>query len=96
MDYCPEFWHFLLEERKLQSWRTDTPARTLVRLAFKAYQMNLPFSWSGLSLLQGDLFLSHQKKISEMEENWSEYPFSDYKLQPRTKKSFQFAKQIAV
>ena len=58
--------------------------------------MNLPFSWSGLSLLQGELFLSHQKKISEMEENWSEYPFSDYKLQPRTKKSFQFVKHRAV
>ena len=31
-----------------------------------------------------------------MEENWSDYPFSDYMLQPRRKKSFQFVKQSTV
>ena len=87
----PEFWHFLLISRTLQSWRTDSPARTLVRMAYKAYQMKIPFSFSSLSLLEGDLFASHQKKILEMKAEWPEYPFSDFRLRVKSRKSFEFA-----
>ena len=86
----PEFWHFWLISRTLQSWRTDSPARTLVRLAYKSYQMKLPFSFSSLSLLDGVLFTSHQKKILEMKAKWPEYPFCDFKLRAKSKKSFVF------
>ena len=86
----PEYWHFLLVDRTLQSWRAENPAQTLVRLAFKSYQMKLPFSTSFLSLLDGILFVSHQKKIHEMESKWKDYPFSEYKLKQKTGKSFYF------
>ena len=36
-----EFWDFLVFDHTLRSWSTDSPARTLVRLAYKSYQMEL-------------------------------------------------------
>ena len=86
----PEFWHFLIVDTTLRSWRTDSPARTLVRLAFKSYQMKLPFSSSSLSLLDGIVFASQLKKVKEMEVKWNDYPFSDYKLKQKSRKSFCF------
>ena len=92
----PEFWHFLIVDQTLRSWRTDSPARTLVRLAFKSYQLKLPFSTSSLSLLDGIVFASHQKKVKEMESKWKDYPFSDYKLKKKSRKSFHFIRFRAV
>ena len=89
----PEFWHFVLEDKTLRSWRTDSPARTLVRLAYKSYQMGLSFSMSSLSLSDGELFTSHKRKVEEMERAWVEYPFADYKLKAKSfKKSFNFVR----
>ena len=85
-----QFWDFLLRDQTLQSWRTDSPARTLVRLAYKSFQMGLPFSLSSLSIVDGELFSSHKKKVEEMQENWEAYPFSEYSLKAKTKKSYVF------
>ena len=88
----PEFWHFVFADQTLRLWRTDSPSRTLVRLAFKSYQMGLDFSWSDLSLTDGELFSSHRKKVEVMEKQWDAYPFSDYKLKRKSKKSFVFTR----
>ena len=90
-----DFWRFLLDERILQAWRTDSPARTLVRLAYKSYQMGLPFSMSDLSLCDGKLFSSHMKKVEEMKNDWGLYPFSDYKLKVVSKKTSIFGRARA-
>ena len=89
---APQYWHFLLVDSTLRSWGTDSPARTLVRLAYKSYQMGLPFSKSSLSLSSGELFISHFKKVEEMENDWADYPFADFKLKVKTKKSYVFAR----
>ena len=86
----PEFQHFVFEDNTLRSWQTDSPSRTLVRLAYKSYQIGLKFSMSSLSLEDGELFTSHRKKVQEMEKQWGAYPFSDYKLTRKSKKSFVF------
>ena len=64
-----QFWDFLFRDRILRSWHTASPTRTLVRLAFKSYQLGLPFSESALSLLDGEVFTSHKKKHDEMLAN---------------------------
>ena len=86
-----QFWDFLFSEHILRSWQTDSPARTLVRLAFKSYQMGLPFSQGSLNLLDGELFVSHKKKVEEMEVKWDAYPYRQYKLES-SKKSYRFRK----
>ena len=88
----PEFWDFLVFDHTLRSWSTDSPARTLVRLAYKSYQMELPYAEGTLSLLDGEVFASHKKKVEEMELKWEDYPFSNYQLKKKTKKSFKFRK----
>ena len=88
----PQFWHFLLVDPTLQSWWTDSPSRTLVRLAYKSYDMGIPFSRSSLSLTNGELFTSHRKKVEEMKEKWDDYPFIDYKLKSKSKKSYVFVR----
>ena len=50
-------------DQTLRSWQTDSQARTLVRLAYKSYQMGFPFDEGHLSPLEGELFASHKKKI---------------------------------
>ena len=91
----PAFWHFILEDHTLRSWSTDSPSRTLVRLAHKSYQMGLSFDSSSLAITEGELFSSHKRKIEEMESGWEKYPFSDYKLKVKTKKSFMFVRERA-
>ena len=92
---APEFQHFLLEDNTIQSWRTDSPARTLVRMAFKSFEMELPFSMSSLSITDGLLFTSHKRKVEKMKREWSAYPFSEYSLRTKGKKSFVFVRTIA-
>ena len=86
------FWHFMFADPTLRCHQTDSPSRTLVRLAYKSYQLGLPFSMSSLSITDGVLYSSHRKKVEEMEQKWSDYPFSDYKLKKKTTKSFIFTK----
>ena len=57
--------------------------------------MGLEFIQDSLSLLDGELFLSHKKKVDEMEEKWQDYPFRNYSLKLKTKKSFVFRKAFA-
>ena len=90
-----QFWEFLLRSRTLRSWRTDSPARTLVRLAYKSYQMGIAFSQESLCLMDGELFISHKKKVEEMEEKWAEYSFSHYRLKAKGKKLFLFQKCLS-
>ena len=63
-----------------------------MRLAFKSYEMDIPFTQGTLSPLDGDLFLSHKKKVDAMKANWDAYPFAAYELQSRSTKSFKFRK----
>ena len=86
----PQFWDFLLFDRVLRSQQTDSPARTLIRLTFKSYQMGLPFSEEPLSLLDGEVFSSHKKKHEEMLSKWKDYPFKHYGLKHKSKKSYKF------
>ena len=76
-----QFQDFLLLKHVLRSWKTESPARTLVRMTYKSYQMGLPFDpfvQDPLSILDGELFESHKKKHEEMLAKWEEYPFKDY------------------
>ena len=58
--------------------------------------MGVPFTGEPLSLLDGELFLSHKKKLEEMEEKWNDYPFAHYQLQSKSKKSYKFRKIFSV
>ena len=82
-------------EHVLRSWNTDSPARTLVRMAYKSYQMGLSFIQDPLSILDGELFESHKKKHEEMLAKWEEYPFKHYRLLIKSKKSYKFRKAYA-
>ena len=49
--------------------------------------MGLPWTQGELSILDGDVFDSHKKKVDEMIENWTDYPYGNFKLIARSKKS---------
>ena len=54
--------------------------------------MGVPWTQGELSILDGDVFDSHKKKVDEMIENWTDYPYGDFKLIARSKKSYAFRK----
>ena len=58
--------------------------------------MKLPFSMSSLTLTDGELYSSHKKKVDKMKKEWNEYPFTDYEVKPKGKKSFVFVRVKAV
>ena len=61
----------------------------------QSYPMGLSFDSSSLAITEGELFSSHKRKIEEMESGWEKYPFSDYKLKVKTKKSFTLVRDRA-
>ena len=50
---------------------------------------------SSLSLSDGILFSSHKKKVEKMKTEWDSYPFSDFVLKAKGKKSFVFVRTRA-
>ena len=54
--------------------------------------MELLFSEEPLSILNGEVFESHKKKYEEMLQDWAEYPFKEYRLKAKSKKSYKFRK----
>ena len=91
-----QFWDFLFFDHTLRSWQTDSPSRTLIRLAFKSYQMGIPFDKGLLSPLEGEFFNSHKTKLLEMDQKWDQYPFKTYRLKAKSKKSFVFRKAYVI
>jgi hypothetical protein len=80
--FAPEFWHFFLSsatERKLCAISLAAGSRSLVRLAFKSFEMGIPFSSKRLDGTAIDpsadpLFASHKEKIKAMQQ-WQDSPF---------------------
>ena len=62
----PVFWHFVLKERILRPINMETPARTLIRIAYKSYKLGISSDCTGLDPMSGLLFKSHHKKFEDM------------------------------
>ena len=60
------FWHFVPKERILRPLNMATPARTLMRIAYKSFKLGIPSDCEGLDPTDGLLFKSHHKKFEEM------------------------------
>ena len=90
-----EFWRFLFFDQVFKSYQTDSPSRTLIRLAFKSQQMGFPFTEDHLTLEQGEVFESHKRKHDEMLNKQQEYPYQHYRLKVKSKKSYIFTKAYA-
>ena len=54
--------------------------------------MGLPFKENRLSLEDGEVYDSHRKKHEELLDNWEEYPYKQYCLKAKRKKSYTFRK----
>ena len=83
IDECeisPVFWEFLLSSDHVL--RVNHPnrygAKSLIRLAYKAFQMKLPFDSNGLAPFTETIAKSHVDKLKEM-KNWKESPVFIYK-----------------
>ena len=57
--------------------------------------MGLPFVQHPLSNLDGEVFDSHKRKHEEIVGKWEKYPFKQYQLVVKSKKSFKFRKAYA-
>ena len=75
MQATAAFWQFLLEERVLKPFfERRHGAKTLVRLSYKANQMNLPFETRDLDPTSETVAKSHADKLKEMKD-WNLSPF---------------------
>ena len=52
--------------------------------------MGLQFIGNHSSLLDGEVYSSHKKKHEEMLSKWKEYPYKNYGLLSKSKKSYKF------
>jgi len=84
----PAFWDFFFAKgnrRVLQACRPDVDLRTLVRLAYKSYQMGISFNEEapgGRSILdlQDTIYHSHKEKIELLNKEWVHSPFLGFKI----------------
>jgi hypothetical protein len=57
-------------------------ARTVVRIAYKAFQMSQNYHWNGIDPCSGTLAKSHKEKIDSTSA-WENTPFVDFKVLPK-------------
>ena len=79
LEVSASFWEFLLGRRILRPVFGKNGARTLVRLAYKAFQMNLEFHHD-IDPRNENIFKSHREKIVEMNEKWPQSPFQNMRV----------------
>lgn len=85
----PLFWEFVLSgsERVLKASKADVEAKTLVRLAFKSFELGIPFdnkdpTGKTIEAHVGVLYKSHVSKIEKMKE-WPDSPFRSMKVEKK-------------
>jgi hypothetical protein len=101
----PSCWHFLLHEPMMfRPISNRTGAQTLIRLAYKSFQLKLPFSkeFRGKELdeVTGEniIYRSHKEKYDTITlAKWSENPFppTEYSLVAKSKNSWVFEDKFA-
>ena len=62
----PVFWYFLLTKRILHPVNMESPAHTMMRIAYKSHKLNIDCDCTGLDPFSDVLFKSHHKKFQEM------------------------------
>lgn len=86
---APAFWEFFFspaKDRTLRASRTGVGLKTFVRLAYKSFQMQIPYSKEdpdGNKFMNAKekFFSSHKKKIEEINEKWgAKSPFHNYSI----------------
>ena len=89
------FWNFLLSPDHIL--RVNHPrrygAKSLVRLAYKSFQMKLPFDSNGLDPFTETIAKSHVDKLKEM-ENWKESPVFTLKANKAKKGGYELVSRI--
>jgi hypothetical protein len=76
------FWEFILSERHVLKAVNPSraKARSLVRMAYKAFEMGLPFDDSSIDPGSEVLYRSHKEKVDEMKD-WADSPFANMRLE---------------
>ena len=84
MHAAPVFWEFLFgkeNEHKVSTARPYVAANygstTFVCIAFKVFEMELPFSFGGVDCTNGTLAKSQKEKFDKMKK-WVDSPFHEY------------------
>lgn len=75
---APSYWKFLLTEDHVIEpvIPGNCTAKTFVRIAYKAYQMNLPYDMCGVSPHNGTIAKSHREKMETIQKSdWEQQPF---------------------
>jgi hypothetical protein len=80
----PCFWQFIFEKSANRKLRVVKPydtseyeATTLVRMAFKAFELGCPFTFGDLDPTVGTIAASQKLKFDQMKE-WNDSPFHQY------------------
>jgi hypothetical protein len=85
------FWEFILSEGHVLK-AVNPPrakARSLVRMAYKAFEMSLPFDDCGIDPGSEVLYRSHKEKFDEMKD-WADSPFANMKLERAENEGYAF------
>ena len=80
----PCFWEFVFQEAGVRMIKTVKPfaddkyeASTCIRIAYKAYRMNLGYSFGDIDPTRGTLAYSHKSKFDDIKK-WVGNPFQEY------------------
>jgi hypothetical protein len=76
------FWEFILREGHILKAVNPSraKARSLVRMAYKAFEMGLTFDDHGIDPGSEVLYRSHKDKVDEMKD-WADSPFANMRLE---------------
>ena len=77
----PSFWKFAFDKNAARKIKVEKPfdtseyeATTLVRMAFKAFELGFPFSFGDMDPTVGRIAESQKAKFDKMKD-WSKSPF---------------------
>lgn len=73
----PSYWKFLLTKDHVIEpvIPGNCDAKTFIRIAYKAYQMKLPYNMCGVNPHNGTIAKSHREKVETVQREWEQKPF---------------------
>ena len=93
---APAYWQFLLTEKHVVNpvLPSNCGVKKIVRVAYKSYQMNLPFDMCGVKPCNGKISMSHKDKLEEVQRERDHHFSRNFRIIKTSGSGYQICREF--